>query len=179
MAPRVLPTAHIGAMRGSGRALWPELAPHRPKRPAARKKKLGGKFAPSGRCALCSASDQVDLLRRRLEEKQRKYAHRTGQRMFLPAVTWGFSLRCSSSRRTSTQAKKIRGAGTTLTTRTTHEDHERGPRRARRARRAREAEGARHEHEHEHEHGTSTSTSTSTGTSTGTSTSTSTNDSST
>ena len=81
--------------------------PHRPQRPAAlRKKKLGGKFAPSGRCALCSASDQVDLLRRRLEEKQRKYAHRTGQRMFLPAVTWGFSLRCSSSRRTSTQAKK-------------------------------------------------------------------------
>ena len=77
----------------------------------ARKKKLGGKFAPSGRCALCSASDQVDLLRRRLEEKQRKYAHRTGQRIFLPAVTWGFSLRCSSSRRTSTQAKKIRGAG--------------------------------------------------------------------
>ena len=74
-------------------------------------KKLGGKFAPSGRCALCSASDQVDLLRRRLEEKQRKYAHRTGQRMFLPAVTWGFSLRCSSSRRTSTQAKKIREAG--------------------------------------------------------------------
>ena len=70
------------------------------------KKKLGGKFAPSGRCALCSASDQVDLLRRRLEEKQRKYAHRTGQRMFLSAVTWGFSLRCSSSRRTSTQAKK-------------------------------------------------------------------------
>ena len=70
------------------------------------KKKLGGKFAPSGRCALCSASDQVDLLRRRLEEKQRKYAHRTGQRIFLPAVTWGFSLRCSSSRRTSTQAKK-------------------------------------------------------------------------
>ena len=74
-------------------------------------KKLGGKFAPSGRCALCSASDQVDLLRRRLEEKQRKYAHRTGQRIFLPAVTWGFSLRCSSSRRTSTQAKKIREEG--------------------------------------------------------------------
>ena len=179
MAPRVLPTAHIGAMNGAARAPRPALGS--PVRRGLRRseKKLGGKFAPSGRCALCSASDQVDLLRRRLEEKQRKYAHRTGQRIFLPAVTWGFSLRCSSSRRTSTQAKKIRGAGTTLTTRTTHEDHERGPRRARRARRARDAEGARHEHEHEHEHGTSTSTSTSTGTSTGTSTSTSTNDSST
>ena len=95
-----------GAMRGAARAPRPALGS--PVRRGLRRseKKLGGKFAPSGRCALCSASDQVDLLRRRLEEKQRKYAHRTGQRMFLPAVTWGFSLRCSSSRRTSTQAKK-------------------------------------------------------------------------
>ena len=99
--------------RRHGAARAPRPALGSPVRRGLRRseKKLGGKFAPSGRCALCSASDQVDLLRRRLEEKQRKYAHRTGQRIFLPAVTWGFSLRCSSSRRTSTQAKKTREAG--------------------------------------------------------------------
>ena len=106
----LLPAPSHGPHRGHARSRSGALACAGPPPSAeaccARKKKLGGKFAPSGRCALCSASDQVDLLRRRLEEKQRKYAHRTGQRMFLPAVTWGFSLRCSSSRRTSTQAKK-------------------------------------------------------------------------
>ena len=134
---------------------WP------PQRPAARKKKLGGKFAPSGRCALCSASDQVDLLRRRLEEKQRKYAHRTGQRMFCPPSRGGSPCAALPAGGQARKQKNTRSRRrTTRTTRTTadttltadNEDHERRPRRARGARRAREVEGARHEHEHEHRH---------------------------
>ena len=108
------------------------------------------------------------------EDSLGKWARRTGEGTILlanvPAVACGFSLRCSSSRRTSTQAKNIRGAGGQPGQReprrhnVDNEDNK-APRRARRARRAREAEGARQEHdglEKQKQHGTSTSTSTST-----------------
>ena len=178
-------------MRGSGRALWPALAPRRPQRPAAlEKKSLAGnsRHLDGARSALlvtrwicCEDGLKRSKGNMHIEQVSAYFCPPSRGGSPCAALPAGGQARKQKKyeKQEEDNADNENHGGTALTTRTTNEDHERGPRRARRARRARDAEGARHEHEHEHEHGTSTSTSTSTGTSTGTSTSTSTNDSST
>ena len=170
MAPRVLPTAHTGAMHGAGRAPRPALGFPRPQRPAA----LGKKSLAGNSRHLDGARSALLVTRWICCEDGLK---RSKGNMHIEQVSAYF---CPPSRGGSPcaalpaggQAKNIRGAGGQPGQReprrhnVDNEDNK-APRRARRARRAREAEGARQEHdglEKQKQHGTSTSTSTSTST---------------
>ena len=162
LALRVLPTAHIGAMRGAGRALWPALAPHRPQRPAA----LGKKSLAGNSRHLDGARSALLVTRWICCEDGLK---RSKGNMHIEQVSAYF---CPPSRGGSPCAALPAGgqARKQKNTRSRHnvdnEDHARGPRtrtttgttsttgsrRRRSTARARARARARHEHEHEHEH---------------------------